>query len=66
MDPTTLALIAAIAPTLTGMLTLLAAVLTRRAVKEVHISLNSRLSELLAVTAKEQRAAGVAEGKAAR
>jgi hypothetical protein len=66
MDPNTLALIAAIAPTLTGVLTLIAAWMTRRAVKEVHVSLNSRLSQLLTATAKEQHAAGVVEGKASR
>jgi hypothetical protein len=64
MSATTLILIAAIAPTITGIFAMIAAWTTYKAVKEVHISLNSRLSQLLDSTAKEQHAAGVVEGKA--
>jgi hypothetical protein len=49
-----------------GLLAAILSFLNRRAIKEVHVSLNSRLSELLEQTRKGARAEGVKEGEANR
>ena len=63
VDPTVkVALIAAAPPTFLSLITLFVAVKNMKAGKELHISLNSRLSELLKVTGESSHAAGRREG----
>lgn len=67
VDPTVkVALIAATAQILLSLITLSAVLLNRRDTKkginDVHISLNSRLSELLKTTSESSHAAGRREG----
>lgn len=64
---TTEALLAAIAaivvPTAAAIVAAMRAGESHRAVQELHIQVNSRLTELLAATAASNRAEGVLEGK---
>ncbi len=45
---------------------LIYSMINRRNIQEVHLSLNSRLDSLLAVTASSERAKGVLDGRAER
>jgi hypothetical protein len=63
LDPTIkVALIAAGPPTLLSLVTLYVAIQNRKQGQELHISLNSRLSQLLQSTGEAAHAAGRREG----
>lgn len=53
-----------IVPTTAALLVLLRGNSTEQSVQEIHLAVNSRLSELLEQTAKSERAAGLAAGLA--
>ena len=55
-------LIAAVPATLVGIAALVTALRANRKVDAVHVSINSRMSELLASVGTEQRAVGHNEG----
>jgi hypothetical protein len=57
------AVIAAVPLIITSTASLITAVKTRKAVQELHLAVNSRLTELLEQTAKASHADGVVEGK---
>lgn len=59
-----LQLLVALAPTVVALLAYLQGRKNRSAIQEVHVSLNSRLTELLRQTSIAQRAEGKAEGLA--
>lgn len=63
IDPTVkVALIAAVPPTLLSIVTLIVSVQNRREGQRLHISLNSRLSELIKASKESSHAAGRREG----
>lgn len=60
-------LVLALIPTLPAVFALVASVRNKQAIQEVHLSVNSRMDELLKITGDAKRAEGVkagAEGKA--
>ncbi len=63
-DPVKIALIVAIAPTLIALGGVINSVRNGRKLDNIHIDLNSRLSQLLEVTRVSERASGHAEGMA--
>jgi hypothetical protein len=67
LEPTTVAaLITTAPPTILSILTLLISIHNKYAIKELHVIVNSRLTELLKSTGEEQHAAGRREGLEAR
>lgn len=65
MDPVIkVALIAAIAPTLVAFVTLVLGLVHKKKLEEIHIIVNSRLTELLAVSKKAAHEEGRKEGQA--
>lgn len=63
IDPTVkVALIAAVPPTLLSIVTLIVSVQNRMEGQKLHISLNSRLSELIKASKESAHAAGRREG----
>lgn len=54
----TIAIIAALPPTLAAVLAWAGSRRNSRQIQEIHVSVNSRLTELLALTAKSSHAAG--------
>lgn len=62
-DPIVVAMIVAIPPTLGALLAYFQSRKNTKALDEVHITLNSRLTQLLEQTGKAARAEGKAEGK---
>lgn len=62
-DIVTAALIASIPPTVVAGVALFQAFRVGRAVQVVHLTMNSRLDQLVALTAKSSHAAGVKEEK---
>ena len=57
------AIIVAIPPTLVAILALIQGMKNGRATEEIHLSVNSRMDELLAVTKGESHAEGLAQGR---
>lgn len=62
-DAIQIAIIAATPPTIVATGALIVAIKSRSAIQEVHLSLNSRLTELLNATGRAAHADGVTEGK---
>jgi hypothetical protein len=60
------AIVAAVPLVLTSTANLITALRTKKAVQELHLAVNSRLTELLDQTAKASHADGVVEGKEGR
>jgi hypothetical protein len=63
-DPVTIALIAATPPTVVALGALVASIRNNTKIEELHISVNSRLTELLKQTGIAAHAEGLAQGKA--
>jgi hypothetical protein len=63
-DPVQIALIAGVPPTLVAAAALVASVLNHKKIQELHVIVNSRLTELLNETRIASHAEGKAEGKA--
>lgn len=59
-----IALIAALPPTLVALLAWHSSRQNARAIENVHVSVNSRMDQLLASSKGEAKAAGVVEGRA--
>ena len=55
---------AIVAPTVPALLAFISSLLNRRKIQEVHLSVNSRLTELLEQTGKASHAEGLAQGLA--
>jgi hypothetical protein len=62
-EPLELALIVAVGPALLGTASLVLAIKNTNAIHEVHLSLNSRLDELLKTSNKAAYASGIKEGE---
>jgi hypothetical protein len=60
------AIIVSTPPTLIGLATLWTAMQAQQKVQELHMTVNSKMDRLLAVTATASHAEGVLEGKASR
>jgi hypothetical protein len=58
-EPIQIAIIVSVPPTIVSLGACITAVKARKAIKEVHISLNSRLDQLIALTKKTAFAEGV-------
>jgi hypothetical protein len=56
------AMFSAIPPTIAALAVLVTALRTKKAVQELHLAVNSRLTQLLDQTSKASRAEGVVEG----
>lgn len=63
MIPLIIALLGAIATTLTAIAALVAALKASREIREVHIKINSRMDEYMALAKKASYAEGVLAGK---
>jgi hypothetical protein len=63
-DSTTTALIAATPPTIIAVLSWLSSRRNGKSIQEIHVAINSRLTELLAATKGEATATGHAAGMA--
>ena len=59
-----IAIIAAIPPTLVGLLVFYSSRKNARAIEDVHISINSRMDQLLESSKGEAKAQGVVQGRA--
>jgi hypothetical protein len=55
-------IMACVVPSLTALLALLKSASTERAVQDVHVAINSRMGQLLALAAKSAHSEGVIEG----
>ncbi len=66
MEAIAIAVIAAIPPTLVALLALRTGRKAERKIEEIHIDINSRMTELLAMTGQVERAGGVADERARR
>lgn len=62
-DTVQIALISAAPPTIVAMAALIVSIKSKEAIREVHLSLNSRLDQLITATRQEAHAAGVNEEK---
>jgi hypothetical protein len=62
-DAIVIAAIAALPPTLVALAALIQARRTRAAVNEIHLTLNSRLSQLIEATSAAAHAEGVVAGR---
>lgn len=58
----TMALIAAVPPTIAGIAALIVSLRNTRDIQKLHVIVNSRLTELLSETAKASRAQGQLDG----
>ena len=63
-DPVKIAVIVAVAPTLLALAAVVNSLRNSRKLDNIHIDLNSRLTQLLAASATSERATGRAEGLA--
>jgi hypothetical protein len=63
-DPVKIAVIASIAPTLMGLAAFISSLVNRSKIHELHVGVNSRLTELLKQTGLAAHAEGLAQGKA--
>jgi hypothetical protein len=63
-DAVIIALIVAIPPTLTALVSLIVSLRNGRAIHQVHVATNSKMDQLLSVTGASEKAKGVKEGLA--
>lgn len=61
-EPVQIAVIAAMPPTIVAGGALIVAIKSKAAIREVHLSVNSRLTQLLEAVSKASHAEGVVEG----